>query len=104
MTDPDERIINRALMYLEGTTHLDYHRENAREALHRIFRNTRRLENELEMLQACADALAQSYAAERETVERMREQLLNNHLRDRAENDRFQAGLDVPYNAPVPKR
>jgi hypothetical protein len=53
MTDPDERIINRALMYLEDDDEaIAEHRENARAALHRLFRDRRRLEAEVERLRA----------------------------------------------------
>jgi DNA repair exonuclease SbcCD ATPase subunit len=44
MTDPDERIINRAIVCL-GDDFQEF-REEARAALHRIFRNTRKLEIE----------------------------------------------------------
>lgn len=51
MTDPDERTINRALSLLGTEVANDEeavqdHREAARAALHRLFRDRRRLENE----------------------------------------------------------
>jgi len=50
MTDEDERIINRAIVLVEDQDA----RENARAALHSIFRRTRKLENEVERLQEAA--------------------------------------------------
>jgi len=49
MIDPDERIINRAIAELEQD-HQDL-REEARAALHRLFRDRRRLEAECGALQ-----------------------------------------------------
>jgi cell division septum initiation protein DivIVA len=46
MTDPDERIINRAIVLVEDQDV----REEARAALHRLFRDRRRLEAEVERL------------------------------------------------------
>jgi len=43
MTDPDERLINRAIAHVDDQDV----REEARSALHRIFRSTRKLEAEV---------------------------------------------------------
>lgn len=68
MTDPDERIINRAISMLDDDTaryakmaHADVQdiREEARGALHRIFRKTRWFEQELELVRRQRDAAEQ---------------------------------------------
>lgn len=62
MTDPDERIINRALMYLEDDDEaIAEHRENARAALHRLFRDRRSLEKENELLRNQRDSAEKRY-------------------------------------------
>lgn len=48
MTDPDERIINHAICLLEDEYQQE--REQARAALHRLFRDRRRLEKALERI------------------------------------------------------
>lgn len=50
VTDPDERAINRAIALL-GDDH-QAEREEARAALHRLFRDRRRLENEVDRLKS----------------------------------------------------
>lgn len=77
MTDPDERIINRAIVELPNK-HQDL-REEARAALHRLFHDRRSLEREVERLQALvpdepvySEARVESLKAE---VERLREDL-----------------------------
>ena len=80
MTDPDERIINRALMYLEDDDPaIAEHRENARAALHRIFRNTRKLEAEVERLQGDIQAWEVRAEMAEEQVERLRAALTYLH-------------------------
>jgi ribosomal protein S15P/S13E len=85
MTDPDERIINRAIAYQEGDERAEMWREAARSALHRIFRNTRRLENENESLRA--DLRNVSFARADQAL-RAENERLQTHLREvQADND-----------------
>jgi hypothetical protein len=52
MTDEDERIINRALSVISNDWQDE--REAARSALHRLFRDRRSLENQIEVLTEAA--------------------------------------------------
>lgn len=57
MTDPDERTINRAICLLDDEHQTE--REEARAALHRMFRRVRRHEAHIEQLEAALNEIAE---------------------------------------------
>jgi hypothetical protein len=106
MTDPEERIINRAIALLPNEE--QEAREDARAALHAIFRNTRRLEKEVERQTERADHWQHQFhvmgetanKAERE-VERLRDERgdslsrWNQIAESEAEVERLQGELET---------